>query len=93
MRPKSMSLGSHLTMSVPRLDSSMYLQEMGKKYILWSGEEGSTNRCLQTESAIAAIAVSDNTIREMVRAYSDLVKFISWRHPPVRDLPRYLNHC
>jgi len=61
----------------------------GKRYILWSGEEGSTNRCLQTEPAIA---VSDNTIREMVRAYSHLVKFISWRHPPVRDLPRYLNH-
>ena len=90
MRPKSMSVGSHLTMRVPRLDSSMYLQEMGKRYILWSGEEGSTNRCLQTEPAIA---VSDNTIREMVRAYSHLVKFISWRHPLVRDLPRYLNHC
>ena len=85
-------------MRVPRLDAmaSMYLQEMGKQYILWPGQEGSTNRWLQTESAIAAIALGDNTIREMVRAYSDLVKFISWRHPLdplVRDLPRYLNHC
>ena len=53
MRLKSISAGSHLTMRVPRLDASMYLQEMGKRYILWSGEEGSTNRCLQTEPAIA----------------------------------------
>ena len=55
-------------MRVPRLDASMYLQEMGKRYILWSGEEGSTYRWLQAE---LAISVSDNTIREMVRAHSD----------------------
>jgi len=49
MRPKSMSVGFTLVHESSAVRRQYVFAGNGKTYILWSGEEGSTNRWLQID--------------------------------------------